>query len=221
MMTGSSSAAWTGAASTTPATAQQAKSNNGAAPAPATVGQKVLRGATVAIAIAIGATGGTFSALGFLQYAQLTQLTEAAPMPTMVDETRAMWSTVMQLQNEIAVLKATIESDAAHTITEFLKTDARIDRLDRSQSDYRRNDVTASVPPAPPQAATQRTSAVAGWSVRDAYGNTAIIQGARQGTKEVSPGDNIPGLGRIHSIKQQQDGRWVVVTSRGIITSPR
>jgi len=141
-------------------------------------------------------------------------------MPTMVDETRAMWSTVMQLQNEIAVLKATIESDAAHTITEFLKTDARIDRLDRSQSDYRRNDVTASVPAASPQAATQRTSAVAGWSVRDAYGNTAIIQG-RQGTKEVSPGDNIPGLGRIHAIKQQQDGRWVVVTSRGIITSPR
>jgi hypothetical protein len=221
MMTGSSSAAWTGAASTTPATAQQAKSNNGAAPAPATVGQKVLRGATVAIAIAIGATGGTFSALGFLQYAQLNQLTEAAPMPTMVDETRAMWSTVMQLQNEIAVLKATIQADAAHTIGEFLKTDARIDRLDRAQSDYRRNDVTASVPPAPPQAATQRTSAVAGWSVRDAYGNTAIIQSARQGTKEVSPGDNIPGLGRIHSIKQQQDGRWVIVTSRGIISSAR
>src|SRR5215831_3609638 len=220
MMTGSSSAAWTGAASTTPATAQQAKSNNGAAPAPATVAQKVMRGATVAIAIAIGATGGTFSALGFLQYAQLNQLTEAAPMPTMVDETRAMWSTVMQLQNEIAVLKATIQADAAHTIGEFLKTDARIDRLDRAQSDYRRNDVTASVPAASPQAATQRTSAVAGWSVRDAYGNTAIIQG-RQGTKEVSPGDNIPGLGRIHSIKQQQDGRWVVVTSRGIITSPR
>ena len=118
------------------------------------------------------------------------------------------------------MLKATIESDAAHTITEFLKTDARIDRLDRSQSDYRRNDVTASVPAGLPQAATQRTSAVAGWSVRDAYGNTAIIQG-RQGTKEVSPGDNIPGLGRIHSIKQQQDGRWVVVTSRGIISSPR
>jgi hypothetical protein len=221
MMTGSSSAAWTGAASTTPATAQQAKTNNGAAPAPATVGQKVLRGATVAIAIAIGATGGTFSALGFLQYAQLNQLTEAAPMPTMVDETRAMWSTVMQLQNEIAVLKATIQADAAHTIGEFLKTDARIDRLDRAQSDYRRNDVTASVPAAPPQAATQRTSAVAGWSVRDAYGNTAIIQSARLGTKEVSPGDNIPGLGRIHSIKQQQDGRWVIVTSRGIISSAR
>src|SRR5215468_8369017 len=109
MMTGSSSAAWSGAASTTPATAHQAKSNNGAAPAPATVGQKILRGATVAIAIAIGATGGTFSALGFLEYTQLTQVTEAAPMPTLVDENRAMWSAVTQLQNDIAVLKSNSE----------------------------------------------------------------------------------------------------------------
>ena len=91
MMTGSSSAAWSGAASTTPATGQQAaKPNNGAATAPATIGQKIARGATVAVAIAIGATGGTFSALGFLQYTQLAQMTEAAPMPTQVDETRAM-----------------------------------------------------------------------------------------------------------------------------------
>ena len=221
MMTGSSSAAWSGAASTTPATDQQAtKPSNGAPPAAATVGQKLLRGATIAGAIAIGATGGTFSALGFLQYAQLTQLTEAAPMPTVVDETRAMWSTMMQLQNEIAVLRAAVETDAARTNSELLKTEARIDRIDRGQSEYKRTDVTASVPAAPPQATTQRISAVAGWSVRDVHGNTAIIQSARQGVKEVSVGEDIPGLGRIHSIKQQ-DGRWVVVTSRGNISSPR
>jgi hypothetical protein len=220
MMTGSSSAAWSGAASTTPATNQQAaKPDNVATPAPATTGQKVLRGATIAVAIAIGATGGTFSALGFLQYAQLTQLTEAAPMPTLVDETRAVWSTVMQLQNEIAVLRAAVEADAARTNGEFLKTEARIDRIDRGQSEYKRTDVTASVPAAPPQATTPRTGAVTGWSVRDVYGNTALIQ-SRQGTKEVTQGDNVPGLGRIHSI-QQQNGHWVVVTSRGIISSPR
>jgi hypothetical protein len=220
MMTGSSSAAWSDAASTTPAANQQAaKPSDAATPAPATVGQKLLRGATIAVAIAIGATGGTFSALGFLQYTELTQLTEAAPMPTLVDETRAMWSTVMQLQNEIAVLRANVEADAARTNGELLKTDARIDRIDRAQSEYKRIDVTASVPAAPPQATTQRISAVAGWSVRDVYGNTALIQN-RQGTKEVTKGDNIPGLGRIHSI-QQQNGHWVVVTSRGIISSPR
>ena len=65
-----------------------------------------------------------------------------------------------------------------------------------------------------------RTRPLAGWSVRDVYRNAALIQGTKLGMMEVSPGDNIPGLGRIHSIRQQ-DGRWVVVTSRGIIAQPR
>jgi hypothetical protein len=33
---------------------------------------------------------------------------------------------------------------------------------------------------------------------------------------EVEPGDNLPGLGRIEAIRRQ-DGRWVVVTSKGVI----
>jgi len=34
---------------------------------------------------------------------------------------------------------------------------------------------------------------------------------------EVEQGDLVPALGRIDAIRKQ-DGRWVVVTSRGIIT---
>src|SRR5215510_1914701 len=110
MMTGTTIATPSGAAPTAQAASQQAlKSANGSAP-PATTGQKILRGATVAVAIAIGATGGTFSAIGFLEYTQLTQVTEAAPMPTLVDENRAVWSAVTQLQNDIAVLKSNTES---------------------------------------------------------------------------------------------------------------
>ena len=225
MMTGSSSAAWSGAASTTPATGQQAaKPNNGAAPAPATIGQKVMRGATVAVAIAIGATGGTFSALGFLQYTQLAQVTEAAPMPTLVDENRAMWSAVMQLQNDMAVLKSKTDSASGYssnsnTSGQQASISERFDRIEKRIDTLATKDATGSVQA--PQATTQRVGAVAGWSVRDAYGNSALIQGARHGTLEVKPGDNIPGLGRVHSIQKQQDGRWVVVTSRGIITSTR
>src|SRR5215510_15825658 len=110
MMTGTTIATPSGAAPTAQAASQQAlKSANGSAP-PQTIGQKLLRGATVAVAIAIGATGGTFSAIGFLEYTQLTQVTEAAPMPTLVDENRAVWSAVTQLQNDIAVLKSNSES---------------------------------------------------------------------------------------------------------------
>src|SRR5215510_7954961 len=185
MMTGSSSAAWSGAATTTPATPQQAaKPNNGAAPAPATIGQKVMRGATVAIAIAIGATGGTFSALGFLQYTQLAQVTEAASMPTQVDETRAMWSAVMQLQNDIAILKSNNESagglrsNSSNYSTpngQLSSISERFDRIEKRLETLATKESTGSVQG--PAQSTQRPGAAAGWSVRDVYGNTALIQG--------------------------------------------
>ena len=55
------------------------------------------------------------------------------------------------------------------------------------------------------------------WVLRDvAYGGALI--GSRRGTFEVYAGDMIPGLGRVDAIRRQ-DGRWVVVTSRGLIVS--
>jgi hypothetical protein len=231
---GTNSATPSGAAPTAQAASQQApKSANGSAPA--TIGQKVLRGATVAVAIAIGATGGTFSAIGFLEYTQLTQVTEAAPMPTLVDETRAVWSAVTKLQNDVAVLKSNTEStprisssNAGNSNTSAISTSApgqisnlneRFDRIERRIDALATRDSTGSVPAAPLQKVGTR-GPLAGWSVRDVYRNAALIQGTKLGMMEVSPGDNVPGLGRIHSIRQQ-DGRWVVVTSRGIIAQPR
>ena len=234
MINGTNTATPSGAAPTAQAASQQApKGANGNAPA--TIGQKVMRGATVAVAIAIGATGGTFSAIGFLEYTQLTQVTEAAPMPTLVDETRAVWSAVTQLQNDIAVLKFNTEStprtgssNSASNNTSASSSSApgqishlneRFDRIERRIDALATKDTTGTVPAAPLQKIGTRAP-LAGWSVRDVYRNAALIQGTKLGMMEVSPGDNIPGLGRIHSIRQQ-DGRWVVVTSRGIIAQPR
>src|SRR5882672_2141928 len=234
MTYGTNSATPSGAAPTAQAASQQApKGANGSAPQ--TIGQKVMRVATVAVAIAIGATGGTFSAIGFLEYTQLTQVTEAAPMPTLVDETRAVWSAVTQLQNDIAVLKFNTEStprtgssNSGSNNTSASSTSApgqishlneRFDRIERRIDALATKDTTGTVPAAPTQKIGMRAP-LAGWSVRDVYRNAALIQGTKLGMMEVSPGDNIPGLGRIHSIRQQ-DGRWVVVTSRGIIAQPR
>jgi hypothetical protein len=55
------------------------------------------------------------------------------------------------------------------------------------------------------------------WVLRDvAYGSALI--GGRRGVYEVYAGDFIPGLGRVDAIRRQ-DGRWVVVTSRGLIVA--
>jgi hypothetical protein len=228
MINGTTSATPSGAAPTAQ-TASQQTPKSASDNAPATIGQKVLRGATVAVAIAIGATGGTFSAIGFLEYTQLTQVTEAAPMPTLVDENRAVWSAVTQLQNDIAVIKSNTESapragnsnssaTSSNANGQLSNLNERFDRIERRIDALAIKETTGSVPAAPlPKAAH---APLAGWSVRDVYRNAALIQGTKLGMMEVSPGDNIPGLGRIHSIRQQ-DGRWVVITSRGIISQPR
>ena len=58
---------------------------------------------------------------------------------------------------------------------------------------------------------------VEGWTVRDVYNGSALLQ-SRGGMLQVYPGDYIQGLGRIEQLRRQ-DGRWVVVTSRGLIAS--
>jgi hypothetical protein len=79
---------------------------------------------------------------------------------------------------------------------------------------------TASVPlptPAPPKTELARLPKVEGWVLRDVNRGGALIEG-RQGLYEVYAGDPVPGLGRVDAIRKQ-DGRWVVVTSKGLISS--
>ena len=55
------------------------------------------------------------------------------------------------------------------------------------------------------------------WVLRDVAQGGALIYG-RRGVYEVYAGDVVPGLGRVDAIRRQ-DGRWVVVTSRGLIVA--
>ncbi|UWU96138.1 hypothetical protein [Bradyrhizobium sp. CB1015] len=80
---------------------------------------------------------------------------------------------------------------------------------------------TAAAAPAPAPAAPKtevgRLPTIEGWRLRNASNGGALIEG-RDGLYEVYPGDPIPGVGRVDAIRRQ-DGRWVVVTSRGLITA--
>src|SRR6266700_2730599 len=71
--------------------------------------------------------------------------------------------------------------------------------------------------PSPKVDAGGRMPVIQGWSVRDVSHGVALIEG-RSGFYEVNAGDPIPGLGRVDSIRRQ-DGRWVVVTSKGLVVS--
>ena len=76
---------------------------------------------------------------------------------------------------------------------------------------------TTAAPAAPPKPEVARLPTVEGWVLRDVANGGALIEG-RQGMYEVYAGDPVPGLGRIDAIRKQ-DGRWVVVTTKGLIVA--
>ncbi|UWU94496.1 hypothetical protein [Bradyrhizobium sp. CB1015] len=76
---------------------------------------------------------------------------------------------------------------------------------------------TGSVP-APERASAPR-KAIKGWSVRQAYEGIAILQGPN-GVIEAVLGQQVPGLGRIEEIRNE-NGRLVVEASGGVIYSSR
>jgi hypothetical protein len=185
------------------------------------------------VAAAFGATAGVLGASGL---ARLTG--ESAP----AEPPAALQSTITQLRSEIAALKAGVDATSRNTSAQYSKLVERFDRVERAQSAAPKSDAAlpkeankesakeankeitgsvtlpsgtaAALPPAPP------AGIVPGWAVRDVYRGVAMLQSRLGGMVEVEPGDVLPSLGRIESIRRQ-DGRWVVITSRGMITSMR
>jgi hypothetical protein len=73
----------------------------------------------------------------------------------------------------------------------------------------------APTPADAPKVEVARLPTVEGWVLRGVSNGVALIEG-RRGIYEVYAGDPVPGAGRVDAIRRQ-DGRWVVVTSKGLI----
>ena len=128
------------------------------------------------------------------------------------------------------------EKAQADTGAKLARTAESLDRLDRRLAATAAGDITGSLPTGTlgtlPAGPGDRTAALAdpkraapaqpiileGWVLRDVFNGAAMIQTPRNGILEIIPGDTLPGLGRVEGIRRQ-DGRWVVVTSRGLIVS--
>jgi hypothetical protein len=78
--------------------------------------------------------------------------------------------------------------------------------------------VTPPVPTPAPKPEVGRLPTVEGWVLHDVANGGALIEGRHGRIYEVYAGDPIPGLGRVDAIRRQ-DGRWVVVTSKGLIVA--
>src|SRR5262245_7444116 len=200
------------------------------------VSRFALLAAALALAAALGAMVGALAAYGIARPAA----TAAAADRTGMEEIQALKENVVQTRSELAALKPSIDSATRNIAAQITRIGERIDRLERAQAEpvaklnkaidalerlsrgeaaSAAKDVTGAMPPAGLASQGGRAGAVEGWVVRDVHRGTALLEG-RMGLIEVDQGDVVPGLGRVDAIRKQ-DGRWVVVTPRGLIMPPR
>jgi hypothetical protein len=196
-----------------------------------------LLAAALALAAALGAMVGALTAYGLARPAA----TSATAGRTDTEEIQALKENVVQLRVELAALKPSMDSGTRNLAAQITKLGERIERVERAQAEpvaklnkaidaierlsrgeaaSAAKDVTGTIlPPAGLAAQGAKAGQIEGWVVRDVHRGTALLEG-RMGLIEVDPGDVVPGLGRVDAIRKQ-DGRWVVVTPRGLILSPR
>jgi hypothetical protein len=204
-----------------------------AASAPPRVSRFTLLAATLALAAALGGLIGALAAYGLARPAPAPA---AAAGRTDLEELQALKENVVQARVELAALRVNIESANRSANAQFTRIGERIERLERIQGEpatklnkaietldrlsrdaAQSKEVTGSVASAAPTPG--KPGAVEGWVLRDVHRGTALIEG-RMGLIEVDQGDVVPGLGRVDAIRKQ-DGRWVVVTPKGLIMPPR
>jgi hypothetical protein len=167
----------------------------------------------------------------------------AEEMKALRDTVGQLRATTKSLSDNLAALKNTVSTYNTAQNTQISKVSDALDRVEKAQADLRKT-AAATAAPAHMVSTTQATAAtsdvtgsvkqqqpvpmvlgeppqnlkppvVPGWVLRRVYDGAALIEG-RDGIIEVETGTITPGLGRIEGIKRQ-DGRWVVVTSRGLV----
>lgn len=201
--------------------------------APQATGRRLSIAAIVTIAAAVGAIGGSLATAGVGHYLKNDQSAaiSASASAAAAEQARAADSAIAKINADIAALKSSSAAQSA-------KMAERIEKIEKAQAepaaklaklseavDKLRAPAPVVAAPAPETTGSIKSTAaqpnrlpvVEGWSLREVYDGTATVVG-RAGIFDVIPGDPLPGVGRVDAIRRQ-DGRWVVVTSRGLIVA--
>ncbi len=174
--------------------------------------------AMIAIAAIVGAISGAAATFGVTHFATNDQ---AATI--VAERGRSVDDALAKVNADLASVKANVDTVARANGNKLAKLSETLDKLKSPEvTGSIAPPLPASVPsPAPSVAApaTQfgRLPIVDGWVLREVADGGALIEG-QQGVYQVFAGDPLPGVGRIEAIRRQ-DGRWVVVTTRGLIVA--
>ena len=189
--------------------------------------------AAIVFAAALGAIAGAATTSSLLR--------DTSPPADMIaaNANRALQDSVAQLGSELSTLKAGIASAQRSTSTQFGKLAERLDRTEKAQAEpvgklakiqesidrlEQRQQHVAAAAPAPEVTGSvaakeeARPQVVEGWRLRDFYDGRAVVEGRNGMLFRVVPGSNVPGLGKVETIKRE-NGKVVVVTASGIIAA--
>jgi hypothetical protein len=140
-------------------------------------------------------------------------------------------STTTQLNKLTERLDRTEKAQAEPT-TKIAKLTETVDRLEKRQQQQSAALAAVAAPAAAPPSALldpdvtgsisykeeTRPPVAEGWRLRDFYSGRAVVESRNGMLFEVGPGSNLPGLGRVETIRRE-NGRVVVVARNGIITA--
>jgi hypothetical protein len=172
--------------------------------------------ATLAFAAAFGSFVGSVSGSGLVQF-----ISPSRPAAATDNAIEAARQTKAELA-EISAIKASLENAARNTTSQYTKIADRLDQLDRRTSTTSAADVTGSLAGGSQSEQSPKLAdrILQDWTVDDVQDGRALVESRYGGVFDVGAGSILPGLGRVDTIKRQ-DGRWVVLTARGAITSGR
>ena len=200
-----------------------------------------LLAASVAVAAAVGSFAGTHWMFGAGHGADraLTAKSQSADAGTV----QALKAEIAELN----ALKASLDASSRGSSAQIGKLADRLDRLEHAQAEpaaklahiadavdrlekrtaalaaapETTGSIVANAPAAQPAAAAdlkQPGNVLHEWVVQGVQNGRALVENRYGGMFYVAMGSILPGLGRVDAVKRQ-DGEWIVVTPRGVITS--
>jgi hypothetical protein len=183
--------------------------------APVRSSRFVALAASVAFAAAFGSFIGSVSGSGLARF-----IYPAAAPASGTDGVNEALRTMKQQLGELSALKVSLETASRSTTSQFAKISDRLDHIDQraAAAPDTTGSITASPPAAEPVKLTDRV--LQDWIVQDVQNGRALVENRYGGIFDVGAGSTLPGVGRIETVKRQ-DGQWIVVTARGLITSGR
>ena len=135
----------------------------------------------------------------------------------------------------LSALKTYVEGASRNADHQFATLADRLDRIERTQAEpnvklariaeavdrlekQRKSAASEITGTVPNTSAPVKAKILPNWILHGVRGRHALVENSDGDLFEITDDSTLPGVGRVEGVKRQ-DGQWVVVTARGLITS--